>query len=84
MLPEALDPSTLRTVALVALVVLAVLVFLVVRFVQKVVLRLVVVGMLVIVGIGVWVQRAELSTCRTTGSCTFFGQDVQVPDAVPR
>lgn len=84
MLPTALDPGTLRTVALVAIAVVLVGILLTLRFVTKVVLRAVVLVVLLALLVGMWAQRSELSSCRSTGACTFFGQDVQVPDAVPR
>jgi hypothetical protein len=83
-LPEALDPETLRAAALVALGVTVLGIFLALRFVQKLLVRVVLVGALVAFGAGVWVQREELASCSTTGACTFFGQDVQVPTAAPR
>ena len=82
MLPEALDPDTLRTVAIVALIALVAVALLVVRFVQKLLIRIVVLSLLVVVGLAIWVQRDQLASCRTTGTCTFFGQEVQVPDAL--
>jgi hypothetical protein len=48
------------------------------------VVRVVIVGILVALGAGIWVQREELTACGSTGACTFFGQDVQVPTASPR
>lgn len=80
MLPESLDPDTLRQLAIGALVVLAVVAFLVLRFVQKIMLRLVVLVLVIALGIGVWFQRAELGDCAKTCDCKMFGFDVQVPD----
>jgi hypothetical protein len=79
MLPESLDPSTLRTIALGALVVIAALAFLVVRFVQKMVLRVVLIGALAGLGLYVWSERASLDECRRTCACSIAGFDVQVP-----
>ncbi len=84
MLPQALDPETLRTAAIVALGAVVIGIFLTLRFIQKMVVRVVIVGILVALGAGIWVQREELASCRSTGGCTFFGQDVQVPTASPR
>jgi len=83
-LPQALDPETLRTAALVALAVVVIGIFLTLRFIQKMVVRVVIVGILVALGAGIWVQREELTACGSTGACTFFGQDVQVPTGSPR
>lgn len=84
MLPTSLDPETLKSTALVALVVVVVGIFVTLRFIQKMVVRVVVVGVLIALGAGIWVQREELASCRSTGACTFFGQDVQVPTPSPR
>lgn len=81
MLPQALDPDTLRTAAIVALALVVIGIFLTLRFIQKMAVRVVIVGALVALGAGIWVQREELASCPTTGACTFFGQEVQVPTA---
>ena len=60
-------------------VVLLVLVLLVVRFIQKLILRIVLVGLMVLVGIGIYVSRDELAECTRTCSCQLAGQDVDVP-----
>ena len=80
MLPTALDPDTLRSITIVVLAVVVLCIFLTLRFVRKVVVRLVLVVVLVALGAAVWVQREDLRLCRSAGSCTFFGQEVQVPD----
>lgn len=82
MLPESLDPDALRTIAIVALVVLVVGVFLVLRFIQKMVLRVILLGALVGLGVGVWVQRESLEDCVPECACSFFGYDVP-PDQIP-
>jgi hypothetical protein len=78
-LPEALDPSTLRAVAVGAVVVAAVLALLVLRFVRKMVVRVVLLGALAGVGIYAWSQREALEDCRADCACSFAGFDVQVP-----
>jgi hypothetical protein len=80
MLPEFLDPRALRAVSMVIIVILALLVFLVVRMATKMVTRVVMLGILIALGVGVWVQRAELEDCRVDGQCEFFGFDVQVSE----
>ena len=60
-------------------VVLLVLALLVIRFIQKLVLRLVLVGLLVVVGIGIYVNRAELAECTRTCSCQVADRQVDVP-----
>lgn len=78
--PESLDADTLRTVALVALGVLAVLGLLIMRMIQKMVLRVVLLGVLVGLGLFVWAQRAQLADCRCGTTCQVAGLDVEVPD----
>ena len=80
MLPEFLDPRALRAVSMVIVVILALLVFIVVRMAAKMVTRVVLLGILVALGVGVWVQRSELDDCKVDGQCEFFGFDVQVPE----
>jgi hypothetical protein len=78
-LPGALDPDALRTIALGALAVLVVLGLLVGWMVQKVVLKIVFLGVLLGVGAYVWSERAELDKCRVDHECHFAGFDVKVP-----
>jgi hypothetical protein len=79
MLPEALDPDALRTIVLVALGTVAVVTFLVMRMIQKVVLKIVLVGALAGLGTYLWSERADLDDCRQKCPCTFASFEVQVP-----
>jgi hypothetical protein len=78
-LADWLGLGTPREVVIGAVVVLLVLVVLVVRFVQKLMLRMVLVALMVVVGIGVYVSRDELAECTQTCSCELFGRQVDVP-----
>ena len=78
-MPESLDPSDLRTIALVGIGVVVVLWLLVLRMVQKMVLKVVFLGALAGVGVYLWSQRSALDDCRATCACTFAGFDVDVP-----
>ena len=80
MLPDALDPSDLRTVALVAMGVVVVLAFLVARMVQKMVLKVILFGILAGVGVYAWSERAALDDCRADCACSFAGFDVDPTD----
>lgn len=82
MLPESVDPDMLRTIAIGALVALVVLAFLVLRFIQKMVLRVILVGALAGVGLFVWVQREELQECVPKCACTFLGMELK-QEAIP-
>ena len=78
MLPDALDPSDLRFLALVALGVVVILALLIARLVQKMVLKVVLIGFLAGVGVYVWSERAALDDCRTDCACSFAGFDVDL------
>lgn len=78
MLPESLDPDTLRTVALGVVVVVVVAAFLVLRLVRRMVVKVVLLGALAGAGVYAWSQRVELSDCVPTCACTFAGFDVEV------
>lgn len=71
--------GTPRSVLIGAGVVLLVVALLVVRFVQKMVLRLVLLGLMVLLGLGIYVSRDDLAECSRTCSCQLFEQDVGVP-----
>jgi hypothetical protein len=79
-LPKSLDPDALRTIVVVVLAVLVVLALLVVRFVQKMVLRVVLLGVLAGLGFLGWYERAELRDCVPNCTCRVLGYDVQTPN----
>ena len=79
-LPKSLDPEALRNIAIAGIAVLALIAFLVMRFIQKMVLRVVLLGALVGLGVFVWGQRQELQDCVPTCACEFFGFEVQLPN----
>lgn len=78
MLAEALDPYTLRMVLLPVLGALAICAYLVVRFVSRGVVKVLLLGALVVVGVSVSEQRAALADCVQTSECTIFGWVVEV------
>ena len=80
MLPKNLDPDTLRTIGIGALVVIVLVAFVVLRFVRKMVLKVVFLGLLAGIGVFVWWERDNLRTCVPTCSCSVAGLTVQVPD----
>ena len=79
MLPDWLDPSTLRDVALLALIAFAVTALLILRFVQKMVARVVLIGLVGALSLAIYSQRVALADCAETCDCTFFSFDVEVP-----
>jgi hypothetical protein len=91
----AIEPDQLETGAIVAIVVFAVLALLVIRFIQKLVLKLIIVVVLVAAGIFVYSQRDALDDCQRQVraqptiadvtnpdercTCDFAGYEVKVP-----
>jgi hypothetical protein len=89
----AVEPDQLKTGAIVAIAVLAVIAFLVMRFIQKLVLKLVIIVALVGAGFFLYAQRDDLDECqrqvRTVTlenatdeercTCEFVGYEVKVP-----
>lgn len=62
---------------------LVVLTALVIRLVQKVVLRMVLLGVIVVVGLFVYVNRAPLKACAKTCECEIAGKHITVPTCDP-
>ena len=84
-LPSWLHPELLEDLSVVALVSLTLGALLAFRLIRRLVLRGVVVGLLLVLAIGLWEQRTQLSDCVDQCTCTLFGQTVQVPaDRNPR
>ena len=78
MLPKSLDPDTLRNILVGTLVVLVFVAFIVLRFVQKMVFRVVLLGLVAGLGVFVWWERDNLRHCVPTCSCSVAGYKVQV------
>jgi len=78
-LPGWLDPELLQWILVVALVVVAYLLFVVLRFVHRLLAKLVLCAALVGLGVSLWVQRAELQDCALTCECSLYGQEVVIP-----
>ena len=62
-LPDWLHPELLEDLSLVALVSIALVALLAFRLIRRLALRGVVVGLLVVLAVGLWEQRAQLSDC---------------------
>jgi uncharacterized membrane protein len=89
----AIEPDQVKTYAIVGIAVLLVLAFLVMRFIQKMVLKLIIVGVLVAAGVFVYTQRSSLDDCqqklrspqleKDPGErcvCGFAGFDITIPE----
>ena len=79
-LPERLRSDQVETAIIVLLVVCAVVMVVVLRTVQKVATRMLVLGLLFLVGIGLWVQREQLKDCQGQCTCRLFAQDVDMSE----
>ncbi len=79
-MPSDLDPDTLRWLILGAIALVLVAMFLVVRFVQRLMVKALLFGVLAVLGLSLWIQRDDLQDCADTCSCSLYGLDVEVPD----
>lgn len=78
-MPDWLDPATLRDAIIGVLGGLAILALLVLRFIRKVILRVVVIGVLGAAALVLYVERESLADCAHDCSCDFLGFEVEVP-----
>ena len=86
-LPDAIEPNQLKTAAVAGMVILAFLAFIAMRFVQKVVTKLILLAILVAGGVFLYNQRDDLDECQKQlrasfgldCTCGFAGFDVTVP-----
>jgi hypothetical protein len=78
--PDTVDADQVETAIVALLVACALGMVLVLRTVQKVATRMLLIGILFVVGVGLWWQREELQDCQDQCTCRVFGQDVVVPD----
>ena len=79
--PDSIDSDNAQMLMLALMGLCAVGIFFVLRTIQKAVWRLVMVGILVVVGGALWLQREQLQDCAGQCSCHVFGRDVTVTDA---
>jgi hypothetical protein len=49
------------------------------RFIQKLMLKMTMLGLIALVGFGAWYYRADLGDCAKTCECRILGQDVKIP-----
>lgn len=72
-----------QNVVAIAVVGLVLLMYLVVRLVQKVALRATLLGVLAVLAVFVYLNRAPLQACAHTCECSLAGRDVTVPICDP-
>ena len=81
-LPDNLEKYQVETAIIVLLVVCGVAMVVVLRTVAKASTRVALLGLLFLIGVGLWWQREELEDCQGQCTCRVFAQDVRMPDAV--
>ena len=78
-LPSWANSDNLQWIALGVIGAILVLMFLVLRFIQKLVLKGTLFGILAIIGLIAWIERADLKDCAETCECSVVGFDVKIP-----
>jgi hypothetical protein len=79
-LPDRVRSDQVETAIIALLVVCAIGMVVVLRTVQKMATRMLVLGLLFLVGIGLWVQREQLKDCQGQCTCRLFAQDVDMSE----
>jgi hypothetical protein len=83
MLPKSLDPDALRQIAAFIIIILVIVAGLVLWVVQKMVMKVVVLGFLIGIGVFVWYQRDALQDCGPPNcSCKVLKWHVE-PSKIP-
>ena len=75
---ERLESDQVETVIIGLLVACGIGAVLVLRTVQRVAVRMLVLGLLFVVGVGLWIQREELEDCQGQCTCRLFAQDIDM------
>lgn len=75
-----MDLNTIKTVSIIAIGVLILLAILAATIVRKIVTKVLFLVVLIGLAVVIWWQRDQLTTCVADCSCTFFGQEVSLPD----
>jgi hypothetical protein len=77
---DDLKKNQVEIAIIVLLVACAVGAIVVLRTIQKATTRLLLLGIFLVAGIGLWWQREELEDCQGQCTCRVFAQDVRMPD----
>ena len=83
-MPDWIDPETLRVLSIAGIVVAVVLAVVVLRFVSGIASKMGLIGVLLVVGVLLWYQRAELADCVDTCACRVLGVGVTIPEDANR
>lgn len=74
-----LDFNTVKTVSIIAIGVLVLVAVLASVVIGKIVTKVITVALVLGLAVTVYVQRDQLTGCLESCSCTFFGQQVDIP-----
>ena len=77
-LPDSFTPDNVRTLALVVVIAAVVLGLLVLRFVQKLMTKLVFTALFALLAFGAWHYRGDLGNCAKTCKCHVAGVDIKL------
>ena len=77
---DRVKSDQLETAIIALLVVCGIVMVVVLRTVQKVATRLLVLGLLFVVAVGLWVQRENLKDCEGQCTCRLFAQDIDMTE----
>lgn len=78
-IPDWLDAESLQWMIIGTIMSLGTMTVMAMRFVRKLLLRLVLLAVFGGLSLGIWQQRANLQDCVDTCSCRLFGQEVEIP-----
>ena len=73
---DTLDGDKVKTALLLLIFVCIIAIVIVLRTVKKQTTRFVVIGVLAVLGVGLYIQRAKLNDCSDQCTCRVLGQDV--------
>lgn len=82
--PDRLDADTAETVLLVLAGVCVIGMLVVLRTVQKMATRMALLGLLLAVGVTMYLQRENLEDCAGQCTCRIFAQDIDMPEVGQR
>jgi hypothetical protein len=77
---DDLRKDQVEVAIIVMLVVCAVGAIVVLRTIQKASVRMLLLGLFLVAGVGLWWQREELEDCKGQCTCRLFAQDIRMPD----
>lgn len=75
-----LDLNTVKTVSIIVIGVLVLIAILAATIIRKILTKVIAIVIVLGLAVAVYWQRDELSNCVQNCQCTFFGQQVEIPE----